>query len=198
MLDSYRIRVDTRAVMIVQRLTIGTLMVLFAAATLAAQDSAAADRSRLQRGFSSLELGMTVEEAKAALGTDSSFRYRGEPDVSFLPRTDVPVIEVEGSAFIESAVLQFREETLYVLSLVLDRTRLDYFAVYESLVDQYGEPSTLDPGQAVWESDDTRLALERPLTVKYLDVPTFRGIVESGEMEEALDEVTRDRFLEQL
>ncbi|MFW6292089.1 MAG: hypothetical protein ACOC7V_07135 [Spirochaetota bacterium] len=184
--------------MATRRVLIGLLLLALCPASPWSQETAPREPGRLQRGFSSLELGMSMEQTRAALGTDPSFRYRGDPDVSFLPRTEVPVIEVAGRAFIDTAVLQFRDQTLYVISLVLDPSRLDYFAVYESLVEQYGEPDALDPGQAIWESEDTRIALERPLTVKYLDVPTFRGIVESGEMDEALDEVTRDRFLEQL
>lgn len=152
----------------------------------------------LQRGFSSLELGMSLEAAQRALEGDESFAYRGEPDVQFLPRTETPIIETAGRAFIDRAVLQFHEEELYILSLLLDRTRLGYFAVYEGLVEQYGTPTRLDPSQAVWEDDQTRVSLERPLTVKYLDLATFTGIVDSGRMEEALDEITRERFLEQL
>lgn len=141
---------------------------------------------------------MTLEQAKAALGTDASFVYRGDPEVQFVPLSERPIIEVEGRAFIDTAILQFEDDALYVLSLVLDRDRLDYFSVYESLVAQYGDPSQIDPAQAVWEAGPTRLSLERPLTVKYLDLPAFTAIVESGEMQEALDDLTRDRFLDQL
>ncbi len=152
----------------------------------------------LQRGFSSIELGMGLEEAKRALEDDPSFRYRGDPDVQFLPLTEIPLIETEGRAFIDRAVLQFRNGSLAVLSLMLDRGRLDYFSVYESLVSRYGEPVRLDPGQAVWEDGTTRLTLERPLTVKYIDLPTLNALIEAGRAEEALDEITRERFLEQL
>jgi hypothetical protein len=171
---------------------------LLAAPALVSQDTSATGDGDLQRGFSALELGMTFESAKDALATDPSFLYRGEPDVQFLPLTERPIIEVEGRAFIDTAILQFRDDALFVLSLVLDRTRLDYFSVYESLVARYGQPTALDPGQAVWDDGRTRVSLERPLTVKYLDVALFTELVESGEMEEALDAVTRDRFLDQL
>ncbi|MFW5738689.1 MAG: hypothetical protein ACOCYX_07230 [Spirochaetota bacterium] len=166
--------------------------------SLAGQETGQGTAADLQRGFSTLELGMSFEAARAALLADASFRYRGGADVQFLPTTEIPIIETEGRAFINRGVLQFHEDSLYILSLVLNRERLDYFSVYESLVRQYGDPARLDPGQAVWENDQTRISLERPLTVKYVDVPTFTSIVESGAMEEALDEVTRDRFLEQL
>jgi hypothetical protein len=152
----------------------------------------------LQRGFSSVQLGMTLEATQASLLTDTSFRYRGGPDVQFLPITRKPIIEADGRAFVDRGIFQFHEDALYVISLLLNESRLGYFSVYESLVEQYGEPTTLDPGQAIWEDERTRIALERPLTVKYVDLETLTSIVEEGEMEEALDEVTRDRFLEQL
>jgi len=141
---------------------------------------------------------MSFEETQEALLVDQAFRYRGEPDVQFLPATRIPLIETEGRAFVSSAVFQFHDEVLSVITLVLDRDRLDYFSVYRSLVEQYGEPTTLDPGRSLWERGDTRLTLERPLSVKYVDVPTLDGMIEGGQVEEALDELTRDRFLEQL
>ncbi len=152
----------------------------------------------LQRGFSFVRLGMTLDEAKDALRSDPHFRYRGEPDVQFLPLTEIPLIETAGRAFIDRAVLQFQNDFLAVITLMLDRSRLDYFSVYESLVSRYGQPARLDPGQAVWEDGTTRIALERPLSVKYMDVPALNAIIEAGRMEEALDEVTRERFLDQL
>ncbi len=141
---------------------------------------------------------MGIDEAKRALQDDPSFRYRGDPDVQFLPLTEIPLIETEGRAFIDRAVLQFQNDSLAILSLMLDRRRLDYFSVYESLVSQYGEPLRLDPGQAVWEDASTRVTLERPLTVKYIDLPALNARVEAGRAEEALDAITRERFLEQL
>lgn len=171
-------------------------LVVLTSVGVSAQQSATTEE--LQRGFSSVELGMPLEQAQEALLTDPNFLYRGGPDVQFLPITRKPIIETEGRAFIETGIFQFHEGELYVISLVLNRSRLDYFAVYENLVDQYGEPERLDPGQAVWENERTRVSLERPLTVKYIDLPVFRAIVEAGAVEEALDEVTRERFLEQL
>ena len=141
---------------------------------------------------------MSLQEAKSALIGDPNFRYRGDPDVQFLPITELPLIETEGRAFVSRGVFQFHGGVLSVISLMLDRTRLDYFTVYRGLVERYGEPTRLDPGQAVWENELTRIALERPLTVKYIDVPTLTTIIEAGRMEEALDEVTRQQFLDQL
>ena len=50
----------------------------------------------------------------------------------------------------------------------------------------------------MWEGGGVRLAVERPLAVKYIDLSIFESIVESGAAGESLNELTRDRFLEQL
>lgn len=176
-------------------ISIASFVLVHAAVPAATQEL---DSEPLQRGFGSLVLGMTLPEAQEALQVDPSFRYRGGPDVQFVPLSDRPLIETAGRAFVDRGTFQFRDDRLYLITLSLNDDRLDYFTVYRSLVDQYGEPVSLDPGQALWEDEATRIALERPLTVKYIDRPTFDSIIESGRMQEALDEVTRERFLEQL
>ena len=49
----------------------------------------------------------------------------------------------------------------------------------------------------VWDFGDVRLSLERPLRIKYVEVAAFEAILESGRREDALETVTRERFLEQ-
>jgi hypothetical protein len=155
-------------------------------------------RTELQNGFSSLVLGMSLEEVKEALTTDPNFLYEGDADVSFLPYTELPLIETEGAAFVETGVFQFHEGALSVITLTLDRGRLDYFTLYDTLAAKYGEPGSITPDTAVWESDLVRIVLEKPLAIKYIDRVAFDRVVELGRMNEALDTITRDRFLEQL
>lgn len=152
----------------------------------------------LRTGFRGIQLGMSIEDAKNALGTDPNFDYRGDPDVSLVPSSGRPIIETGGVAFVDRAILQFTDDRLYVLTLILNESRLDFFSVFSEFSGRYGNPDSLDPGQAVWESESVRISLERPVTVKYIDVELFNGIVEAGVLEESLEEMTRERFLEQL
>ncbi|MEE8440807.1 MAG: hypothetical protein V3S41_03730 [Spirochaetia bacterium] len=154
--------------------------------------------TEIRNGFRELRLGMTIEAAKAALGVDPNFAYRGDPDVSLLPSSGLPIIQTGGVAFIDRAILQFTDNQLYVLTLLLNRSRLDYFGLFSEFSSRYGDPDRLDPGQAVWESEQVILSLERPLTVKYVDVLLFAGVVEAGVLEESLENMTRERFLGQL
>jgi len=174
------------------------LTVVFVVTVVLAPQAQDAGEAAIQNGFGDLRLGMTLEAAKAALGVDPNFSYRGDPDVSLLPSSGLPIIQTGGVAFIERAILQFTDDQLYVLTLMLNQARLDYFGVFTEFKGRYGEPNRLDPGRAVWESADVILSLERPLTVKYVDAALFAAIVEAGALERSLGSMTRERFMEQL
>jgi hypothetical protein len=170
------------------------LTLLVASAALVAQ----ATNGSLQRGFSEVELGMSLAMTQESLRSDGYFAYRGEPDVSFSPAGNEPVIQSEGRSFVDHGLFQFEDDSLYIITLVLNQERIGYFSVYESLVAQYGEPDSLDPETAIWQDDRTTLRLERPLSVKYIDTETFDRIVEEGVLEDSLEQVTREQFLEEL
>lgn len=174
------------------------LSVVFVIGIVAGSFAQDAGDVEIQNGFRELRLGMTMDAAKAALGVDPNFRYRGGPDVSFLPSSGLPIIQTAGVAFIDRAILQFTNDQLYVLTLTLNQSRLDYYGVFSEFTSRYGEPDRLDPGQAIWESEMVTLSIERPLTVKYVDVQLFAGIVAAGVLEQSLESLTRELFLEEL
>jgi hypothetical protein len=149
------------------------------------------------RGFRGIELGMELDQVKEMLARDAMFAYRGDPDVSLLPTPQQTLIEVTGSSFVRRAFFQFHERKLYVLILVLDAQRLDYFTMYSTLTGKYGDCARLDPSEAVWEFPGLRLALERPLSVKYLDLQVFDALREQGQAGQTLQDVSKQKFLEQ-
>jgi hypothetical protein len=60
-------------------------------------------------------------------------------------------------------------------------------------VDKYGNPCYLDPGISVWETEEVRISIERPLTVKYIDKVVFQDIVnESGLIESGQVQLRQD------
>ena len=77
----------------------------------------------------------------------------------------------------------------------LNTERIDYYSVYTTLVEKYGEPESLDPRRALWSDDRITLTLERPLTVKYVDQAVFSGLVESDTTERAASDILREDFL---
>jgi hypothetical protein len=147
-------------------------------------------------GFRDVELGMHIDTVKELLADDPFFDYRGEPDVSFLPEPQRSLIECPGNLFIHRAYFQFHEERLYSIIVELNQQKLDYYTMFTTLTGKYGESTSLDPSEAVWNFPQVRMSLEKPLTVKYVDKNVFHSLKESGKAEENLEAITREKFLE--
>ncbi len=147
--------------------------------------------------FRGLSLGMGLDQAKAALEADPLFRYRGDPDVSLLPQTNQYLIECDGASFLRRAYFQFADSRLFIMILVLDEQKLDHYSLFRTLTAKYGQPSSLSPQETVWQGQAVRFSLERPLTVKYVDARTFASILAQGGAQKDLEQLSREKFLEQ-
>jgi hypothetical protein len=162
-----------------------------------APTGSAAPVAALPMSFRSVSLGMGLDQVKASLKSDPLFRYRGDPDVSFLPQTSQYLIECEGAAFLRRAYFQFADSRLFIMILVLDAQKLDHYSMFSTLTAKYGQPTSLSPEESVWLSDSVRFSLERPLTVKYIDNKTFAALLSSGGAQKDLEQLSREKFLEQ-
>lgn len=163
-----------------------------------ASDKAASDKAKaptIPDEFRSIKLGSSLDAVKGLLEADLLFGYRGERDVSLLPGENRSLIETVGGSFVKRAWFQFSEDKLYVMTLSLDPEKIDYYSVYSHLVEKYGEPSALDPRKAVWGDEKVMLSLERPLTVKYTDVETFKKLLESDMTKKAASDIAREGFI---
>jgi hypothetical protein len=157
----------------------------------ASKTPAADDKSdsKLPRQYRSLSLGMSLDELKDALTKEALFQFRGDRDVSFLPIRDQSLVETTGMTFIKRAFFQLRDAKVFIMAFTLNTEIIDHYSMFTQFVKKYGQPSYLDPSIAVWETDDTRVAIERPLTVKYIDRTVFNelvnesGLIESGHVQ---------------
>ena len=148
------------------------------------------------RQFRGLSLGMSLDGLKEALlEDDRAFRFRGDRDVSFLPMREETLVETTGLSYIRRAYFQLSEGAVYIMSFTLDTRLMDHYSVFTSFVRRYGEPISLSPSEAVWESDDTRVSIERPLTVKYIDRTVFERLVEESRTQERREMLRREEFL---
>jgi len=148
-----------------------------------------ADRQVLPRQFRQLSLGMHLDDLKASLLKDDYFHFRGDRDVSFLSVREQSLVETTGSSFIKRAFFQLRDGAVFIMAFTLNTEIIDHYSIFNQFTDKYGEPSYLDPKTAVWETDETRISIERPLTVKYIDKIVFNdiinesGLIESGQVQ---------------
>jgi hypothetical protein len=155
------------------------------------------EESALSRSFRALSLGMDYEALMEALSADDLFVFRGERDVSLLPHRDQTLVEARGSSFVRRAWFQLQSGALFIMAYSLSPDHLDHYSVFTRLVERYGEPQSLNPRMAVWEDGETRISLERPLTVKYLDLATLSGLLDESGVKEADITRLRREFLDE-
>lgn len=154
------------------------------------------DSQDFPNGYRSIKLGMNLEEVKKALSEDSLFAYRGDRDVSLLPNQDQVLIETEGSSFLSRCWFQFHDQKLYIITITMNDELMDYYSVFKTLFDKYGQPDTLSPETVVWEKSQVRMSLERPLTIKYIDTAVYNNLLQSSQVDKSSSEFTRQKFLE--
>jgi hypothetical protein len=155
------------------------------------------EKAALSRKFREIELGMGLEELKESLKNDGLFNFRGDRDVSFLPSREQSLIETTGFTFIKRAFFQLRDGRLFIMAFSLNTTVIDHYSVFTKKKKKYGEPSYLDPKESVWETEDTRITLERPLTVKYIDKQVFDDIINESALSESFHVQLRQDFLDE-
>jgi len=160
-------------------------------------NAGAEDFDALPKGFRAIELGMDLEKVKEVLSGDSYFLFRGDPDVSMLEKPNRTLIECKGSFFIHRAFFQFYEEKLYIIILMLNQEQLDHYSLFTTLSERYGKPQHFSPQRISWSSKEVELSLERPLTVKYLDLVVFEELKMKSRAEESLMQGLRENFLKQ-
>lgn len=165
------------------------MIVVVACGSLSAQ-------ATLTPGFDVFRLGMTLEDLKSALKNNSFFLYSGDPDVSILSRPNTNLIDVPGITYFSRGIFQVVDGRLYSMTFELNPEQLDYYTMYTTLTKKYGEPTTLDPASARWESASVRLSLEKPVTLKYIDMVVFQRLEKEGRAQKALQTLTREKFLE--
>jgi hypothetical protein len=165
------------------------------AQTANAETAATEDSKELPRQFREIVLGMSLDDLKETLINDELFNFRGDRDVSFLPVREESLVETSGSSFIRRAFFQLRDGALFIMAFTLNTRMMDHYSVFTDLVEKYGQPAYLDPKEAVWETEEVRLSIERPLTVKYIDKKVFDDIINESTLIQSRRVQQRQDFL---
>ena len=154
----------------------------------------------LPNGYGGVKLGMSLEQTKEALKKNKEFGYTGERDVSLLPGENRVLIETSprGESFLERCYFQFYEEKLYIITVNVNRERMDHYSIFSTLCKKYGNPTSLSPEKATWENNSVTFSLERPLALKYVDNSVFNEINAASLVPPSGEEITREMFLEGL
>lgn len=151
-------------------------------------------------GYGGVTLGMSVDSTKDALKQNSDFGYHGDRDVSLVPGTEDTLIETDTQrghvvSFLDRCYFQFNNDALYIITINVNPSRVDYFSMLDTLIQKYGKPTNLNPQIATWKGSGVTMTLERPLTLKYIDDSTFESLNSSSNVEKSGGEKTKDAFL---
>lgn len=165
------------------------------AAQPASPDAKSGKPATPSRAFRGVELGMDRDTVIAALKKDPVFSYRGPEDLSLLPSPNQSLIEVSGLSFVRRGFFQFYDGKLWTIIVELNADKVDHYSVYTSLVKKYGDPGLLDPKEARWEDKATRMAIERPLTLRYMDMAVYAKISAGESAKASSAELDREGFL---
>ena len=151
---------------------------------------------QLPKGYSDIQLGLSVDEVKERLKKNTIFGFRGNRDVSLLPTEERVLIETPGSSFFSRCWFQFYEDKLYAITLNVNTKRMDYYSMFTKFCADYGEPTAFNNIKADWQDDTVLVSLEKPLTVKYIDVSVYENLIEQGKELESTESYLRQKFLE--
>lgn len=204
--DNYNMRISTSCIFIF-------IFTLFAVSSIAAQSDLLIDREPpeapadaqtvsedefkpLPDGYDGIQLGMAIETVKEMLMSSSGFSYRGEPDVSMSPVRKQTVIDCDGVLYIDRGYFQFEDDRLYIITMVMDPEFIDHYSIYTAFREKYGEPEYLDPQKTVWEDGSVRISLERPLSLKYIDIEVFDNLQQKSSAEKSIETELRQDFLD--
>jgi hypothetical protein len=160
-------------------------------------DDGTRSTTELPRGYRTVTLGIGLEELKETLRRDTdTYLFREDRDVYLVPLRNENYVETTGRTFIKRAFFQLKDAIVYVISLELNPGRIDYYSVLSTFRLKYGEPKSIDPQKAVWESGTVRVSIERPLTVKYIDRAVFDTMLTDAKAEESAGTMIRENFLQ--
>lgn len=151
---------------------------------------------QLPRSFYGIELGMSMDNVKEVLKSGGLFNYRGDPDVSLLPRPNESLIEVSGTSYIKRAFFQFYEDQLFIIILAMNEKEIDHYSLFMNLSGKYGKPELISPAESQWNDGETRISIERPLTVKYVDMVIFNELKVKKEELRSIEDILRSNFLD--
>lgn len=80
------------------------------------------------------------------------------------------LILIKPNRYFSSVEFHFRSERLFNLRLSWNPKAVSFLELIRHLTDRYGEPTAVSFPELSWQRGGTTLLLERPNTVKYIDV----------------------------
>jgi len=140
----------------------------------------------LPEGFQDINIGISYKEVTDKLENNDSFLYKKE-DVIYESRQK-NIISTLGKGFIKNAIFQFNEDKLINIILYINDDKIDFYTLKKDFLNKWGNPIQVNPNYNIWEDDTTRIILEKPLTIRYIDLTIFEDDPKEDIIQESKDD----------
>lgn len=156
-------------------------------------------------GFKNIKLGGSRIDTINAILSDNTMllpkQYMLNTNgVDLASEESASFLALEENKFYKSGYFLFKEDALYSISINFQPNQVDFLELLSSLSAKYGRGAFLDAETVAWQNGDIRIILERPSTVKYLDMKhiTTTSDTRIKEKESIAPQNTRKDILEGL
>ncbi len=124
-------------------------------------------------GFLGLRLGMSREQALAAVDASDLLQAPLKRDVEFFPVENRQILTLSVQPEAPFIYLQFFDDVLYAITVIFDDARIDYHVLARSLEQRYGSWDRLQPDSRLWRVGEVTIRVEKPAVVKYIALEDF-------------------------
>lgn len=152
---------------------------------------------KLNNGYKGIELGMPMEAVRELLVKSPEFNFIKEEVLTIRIEPDKEILSTEGRGFIIEGYFHFYHDRLYQITLKLSEKKIGYYLLLKRLTNKYGNPTGFSPQKASWENEIVRIVIEKPCTIKYIDLPVWSGFAGLNEKPDNIMEEVRDNFVDE-
>jgi hypothetical protein len=138
-----------------------------------------AGEQMIARGYRGVELGMHIDKVREVLKKDRLLEIDIRTDFGDMDEEPYHMIRARNVPYINSIYYQFGttesvKKQLFAIIIHFNKEYNDFHYLMNKMKKKYGEPSLLTPTTANWENNKTKIILNSPSTVKYIDIELYR------------------------
>ncbi len=133
----------------------------------------------LTRGYRGIKLGMKLDNVRKILKKDRLLEIDIRTDFGDLDEEPYHILKARNVPYITSVYYQFGttksiKQQLFAIIIHFNKEYNDFFRLFEKMKKKYGKPNMFTPNMATWHNKTTKIILNSPATVKYIDIQLYR------------------------
>ncbi len=134
---------------------------------------------KLSRGYRGVTLAMKINKVREILKKDRLLEIDIKTDFGDLDEEPYHILKARNVPYIKSVYYQFGttksiKQQLFAIIIHFNDKYNDFYSLFKKMRKKYGEPSLFNPNMATWQNKTTKIILNSPATIKYIDINLYR------------------------